>query len=85
MFLVKVTAGHSHIAKTTERDSNRPPCISHGKEYCTSCKMNGFFDSVMGTHKTQNGKATELLFREMITYEKKQTYPAYLITYNRKK
>ena len=85
MFLVKVIAGHSHIAKKSEPDSKRPPCISHDKERCTSCKMNGFFDSVMGTHKTVGGKATELMFREMITYEKKQTYPAYLVTYNRKK
>ena len=85
MLLMKVVTGHIYIAKKSEWERKRPPCVSHSDEFCSTCGKNEFFDSVMGTHKTNNdGSTTPLLFREFIIYEKSQSYPAYLITYNRK-
>ncbi|KAI0240853.1 hypothetical protein LSAT2_008358 [Lamellibrachia satsuma] len=79
MFLVRVILGHSHIAKKPD-DMNRPPCKYHCNDSCKHVP-NEFYDSVMGTHRDGGNR---LIFREFITYEKSQSYPAYLITYDRK-
>ena len=86
MFVFKVITGHSYIAKNSEWERKRPPCVPHRDELCSSCGKNEFFDSVMGTHRTKDDgvNTRRLLFREFVTYENSQSYPAYLITNNRK-
>lgn len=76
MFLARTCLGKIHLAKTEKKDIHRPPCFQTGCE-SDSCEHSERerCDSVVGEGKW--------IFREFVTYHHYQTYPEYLITYNR--
>lgn len=82
MYVCRVLLGSPFICQTPTR-FRRPPCQKRGcfSDSCTGHKNVGSFDSVIGTHKSGN---VRLIFREFIIYHPDQSYPDFLVEYERK-
>jgi len=81
MFIARVVLGRTFISPEP-RQFQRPPCTGKSCHSDRCAKHNSFFDSVIATHKDA-GK-TRLLFREFIVYNLTQSYPEFLVKYERK-
>ena len=81
MIIARVVLGNAYISRQP-RQFQRPPCT--GKAcYSDKCvKHDGCFDSVIATHKDSGG-TTRLIFREFIIYDLKQSFPEFLVKYER--
>ena len=74
MLLVRACLGEMYV-ESNPRQYKRAPCKTCEQDKCT-CTESEFYDSVVADGDWN--------FREFILYEKTQSYPEYLITYERR-
>jgi hypothetical protein len=84
MFVARVPLGITCVS-AQPNPFRRPPCFD---ETCTSrsnCTVHPIGNSVVGTHTwlQQNKSTRRLIFREFVTYHPDQTYPDFLVEYER--
>jgi len=82
MFFARVLLGRTFIGRRSQPFC-KPPCTSCYRDRCVDRSHRGCFDSVIATHKAGVGTAP-LLFREFVVYDLSQSYPEYLVKYERK-
>jgi len=80
MFIARVVLGHAYISRQPQR-FRKPPCLSCNSDGCVNQNHHSS-DSVIGTHRDSG--VTRLNFREFIVYDLKQSYPEFLVEYERK-
>ncbi|ELT90615.1 hypothetical protein CAPTEDRAFT_192002 [Capitella teleta] len=78
MLLCRVLLGSAYKCDEA-KDFKRPPCTQCHDDKCADHET--FHDSVIGVKKEKKGRA--LLFREFVIYDKSQSYPEYIIHYER--
>jgi Poly(ADP-ribose) polymerase catalytic domain len=81
MFVARVLLGNAFICDKIQA-FKRPPCAQAGcqKDNCNN-KDHPIYNSVIAVNRPEGGK---LLFREFVIYDLTQSYPEYLVEYERK-
>jgi len=81
MFLARVLLGRAYVSRQP-RQFRKPPCTTCYTDDCVDSHHRSCFDSVVATHR--DAGATRLLFREFVVYDLAQSYPEFLIKYERR-
>ena len=79
MFVARVLLGRTFVGRQPQQ-FRKPPCTSCYSDRCTTRNHRSSFDSVIATHKD----AGRLIFREFVIYDLSQSYPEFLVKYERK-
>jgi len=82
MFIGRVVLGHAYVSQHQQQFS-KPPCTTCFSDRCVRRNHRSSFDSVVATHKDAGGTAP-LMFREFVIYDLSQSYPEFLVKYERK-
>ena len=82
MFVARVLLGRTFLGRQPQQ-FRKPPCTSCYSDSCTVRNHHNSFDSVVATHKGAGG-TTRLLFREFVVYDLTQSYPEFLVKYERR-